>query len=273
MSQTVNVNPRLAALTAAGTSPWLDQIRRSLTQGGELRKMVEEDSLRGVTSNPAIFEKAILGSPDYDEQIEELARTGALARAIYQEIAIQDVQEAADVLRSVFDDLGGDDGYVSLEVDPDLAFDSDRTIAQAREYWAPRRPPQRDDQDPRHVGVPAGDRAGDLRGHQHQRDAAVLRRGLRRRWPRPTSRASSAATPRARTSTCARWRRSSSRAWTPRSTSAWRRSAARTCRARRPWPTRAPPTGASRRSSAASASRSCAAPAPTSSGRCGLRRA
>jgi transaldolase/glucose-6-phosphate isomerase len=136
MSQTVNVNPRLAALTAAGTSPWLDQIRRSLTQGGELRRMIEEDSLRGETSNPAIFEKAILGSPDYDEQIEELARAGALARAIYQEIAIQDVQEAADVLRSVFDDLNGDDGYVSLEVDPDLAFDSDRTIAQAREYWA-----------------------------------------------------------------------------------------------------------------------------------------
>jgi transaldolase/glucose-6-phosphate isomerase len=136
MSQTVNVNPRLAALTAAGTSPWLDQIRRSLTQGGELRRMIEEDSLRGETSNPAIFEKAILGSPDYDEQIEELARAGALARAIYQEIAIQDVQEAADVLRSVFDDLDGDDGYVSLEVDPDLAFDSDRTIAQAREYWA-----------------------------------------------------------------------------------------------------------------------------------------
>ncbi len=136
MSQAVNINPRLSALAAHGTSPWLDQIRRSLTQGGELRRMVEEDSLRGVTSNPAIFEKAILGSPDYDEQIEQLARGGALARAIYQDIAIQDVQEAADVLRSVFDDLDGYDGYVSLEVDPDLAFDTDRTIAQAREYWA-----------------------------------------------------------------------------------------------------------------------------------------
>ncbi len=135
MSQALNVNERLAALTAAGTSPWLDQIRRSLTQGGELRRMIEQDCLRGETSNPAIFEKAILGSPDYDEQIEELARDGALARAIYQEIAIQDVQEAADVLRSVFDNLDGDDGYVSLEVDPDLAFDTDRTMAQAREYW------------------------------------------------------------------------------------------------------------------------------------------
>ena len=130
----LNVNARLAALVAAGTSPWLDQIRRSLTQGGELRRLVDEDSLRGVTSNPAIFEKAILGSEDYDEQIETLARAGALARAIYQEIAIQDVQEAADILRSVHDESGGTDGFVSLEVDPDLAFDSDRTIAQAREY-------------------------------------------------------------------------------------------------------------------------------------------
>ncbi|MEA2187117.1 MAG: transaldolase / glucose-6-phosphate isomerase, partial [Solirubrobacteraceae bacterium] len=135
MSQVVNLNERLAALTAAGTSVWLDQIRRSLTREGELRRLVVEDCLRGETSNPAIFEKAILGSPDYDEQIEELARAGALARAIYQEIAIQDVQEAADVLRSVYDELDGADGFVSLEVDPDLAFETDRTITQAREYW------------------------------------------------------------------------------------------------------------------------------------------
>ena len=131
----MNINERLAALTAAGTSVWLDQIRRSLTQDGELQRLAEEDSLRGETSNPAIFEKAILGSPDYDEQIEHLARGGALARAIYQEIAIQDVQEAADVLRPIHAALNGADGFVSLEVDPDLAFDCDRTLAQAREYW------------------------------------------------------------------------------------------------------------------------------------------
>ncbi len=129
------VNERLAALTAAGTSVWLDQIRRSLTQGGELQRLVEEDSLRGVTSNPAIFEKAILGTPDYDEVIEQMAREGHDNRAIYQAIAIEDVQEAADVMRSVYDEADGADGFVSLEVDPDLAFDSDRTIAQAREYW------------------------------------------------------------------------------------------------------------------------------------------
>jgi transaldolase len=135
MSQTANVNERLAAVTAAGTSVWLDQIRRSLVETGELRRLVEEDSLRGMTSNPAIFEKAILGSPEYDEQIEELAHSGADARGIYRAIAIRDVQEACDVLRSVYDETDGYDGYVSLEVDPDLAHDTDLTLKQAHEYW------------------------------------------------------------------------------------------------------------------------------------------
>lgn len=128
-------NERLAALTAQGTAVWLDQIRRSITEGGELQRLVDEMSLRGETSNPAIFEKAILGSEDYDEQIERLAKGGADARAIYQAIATEDVAAAADVLRPVYDELGGLDGFVSLEVDPDLAFDTDRTIEQAVEYW------------------------------------------------------------------------------------------------------------------------------------------
>jgi transaldolase / glucose-6-phosphate isomerase len=135
MATEATVNERLAAVTAAGTSIWLDQIRRSMTQGGELDRLVREESLRGETSNPAIFEKAILGAEDYDEQIEQLAREGADAHSIYQAIAIQDVQEAADVLRVVYDETGGYDGYVSLEVDPDLAFDTQRTMEQAREYW------------------------------------------------------------------------------------------------------------------------------------------
>jgi transaldolase / glucose-6-phosphate isomerase len=126
-------NARLAALAAAGTSPWLDQIRRSLIETGELERLRDELSLRGVTSNPAIFEKAILGSEDYDDQIAELAEAGADNRAIYRTIAVADVGAAADVLRPVFDEH--QDGFVSLEVDPDLAFDTDKTIAQAREYW------------------------------------------------------------------------------------------------------------------------------------------
>jgi transaldolase len=129
------VNERLAALTEAGTAVWLDQIRRSLIEEGELKRLVDEYSLRGVTSNPAIFEKAILGSPDYDDDLRSMAEEGLSRQEIYERIAIQDVQMAADVLRPVYDELDGHDGYVSLEVMPGLAHDTDATLAQAREYW------------------------------------------------------------------------------------------------------------------------------------------
>jgi transaldolase / glucose-6-phosphate isomerase len=129
------VNERLAALTAAGTSVWLDQIRRGMIESGELARMVQEDSLRGVTSNPAIFEKAILGSPDYDADIEAAATEGLSAREVYRRLAVRDVQLAADVLRPVYDDTRGYDGYVSLEVAPRLAHDTEGTLEQARLYW------------------------------------------------------------------------------------------------------------------------------------------
>src|ERR671917_809157 len=135
MSVGARVNERLAALTAAGTSVWLDQIRRSLITGGELERMERELSLRGVTSNPAIFEKAILGSTDYDEQIAELAEQGLNARQIYDEVAILDVQLACDVLRNVWEEADHKDGFVSLEVEPAFAHDTDATLTQAKEYW------------------------------------------------------------------------------------------------------------------------------------------
>ena len=135
MSVEARPSERLAALTAAGTSVWLDQIRRTMITSGELERLVREDSLRGVTSNPAIFEKAILGSTDYDEQIAELAEKGLSARDIYDELAILDVQLAADVLRPVWDEADHDDGFVSLEVEPGLAHDTEGTLAQAKDYW------------------------------------------------------------------------------------------------------------------------------------------
>jgi transaldolase len=135
MSVSVEVNERLAALTEAGVSVWLDQIRRNLIDGGELARMVREDCLRGVTSNPAIFEKAILGSPDYDDELRELAERGLGPHDIYEAIAIRDVQLAADVLHPVWDDLDHADGFVSLEVSPYLAHDTDRTLEQVRDYW------------------------------------------------------------------------------------------------------------------------------------------
>ena len=128
-------NDRLAAITAAGTSIWLDQLRRGMIEGGELRRMVQEDSLRGVTSNPAIFERAMLGSADYDAALSEAALEGLTAREIYRRLAIEDVQAAADVLAIVYTSTGGADGFVSLEVDPDLADDTDATLDQALTYW------------------------------------------------------------------------------------------------------------------------------------------
>jgi transaldolase len=92
MSTITELNPRLEALTEAGVSVWLDQIRRSMVEGGELARMVAVESLRGVTSNPAIFEKAILGSTDYDEDLRTLARENLDSTAIYERIAIRDVQ-------------------------------------------------------------------------------------------------------------------------------------------------------------------------------------
>ncbi|MGI8903209.1 MAG: bifunctional transaldolase/phosoglucose isomerase [Solirubrobacteraceae bacterium] len=135
MSAAAAAGERLAALTAAGTSIWLDQIRRSLIEGGELARMVAQESLRGVTANPSIFEKAILGSDDYDEDLRTLAKEELDPRQIYDRIAVRDVQLAADVLAGVHRESGGRDGFVSLEVAPDMAHDAQRTLDGARTYW------------------------------------------------------------------------------------------------------------------------------------------
>src|ERR1700722_19887501 len=100
------VNANLAALVAAGTAPWLDQIRRGLLSSGELARLRDECSLRGVTSNPTIFEQAILGSDDYDKALSELVHEALDALAMYERLAIADVQDAADTLRSVYDEFG-----------------------------------------------------------------------------------------------------------------------------------------------------------------------
>jgi transaldolase len=130
------VNQRLAALTSAGTSVWLDDLGRGLLTSGELKRLVDEWSLRGVTSNPGIFEKAILGSTEYDEDLRRLSEEGKSAREVYRAMALFDVQQAADLLRPVFDQTGGYDGYVSWEVAPRLAHDTEGTLEQARLYWS-----------------------------------------------------------------------------------------------------------------------------------------
>src|ERR1700722_15263906 len=117
-------------------SVWLDYIRRDLLTGGELKRMIEEDGLKGMTSNPAIFEKAIATSKDYDDLLKELAPKRDLdAKARFEAIAIRDIQTAADALHPVYDSTKRRDGYVSLEVSPYLAHDTQGTLEEARRLW------------------------------------------------------------------------------------------------------------------------------------------
>ena len=127
-------NP-LKRLGTLGQSIWMDYIRRDLIVSGELRRLIEEDGIRGMTSNPAIFEKAIAGSHDYDEDIRAQALMGKDIETIYASISQHDVQSAADEFRSLYDRTDGEDGYVSLEVNPHLAHDTKATIEEARRLW------------------------------------------------------------------------------------------------------------------------------------------
>jgi len=128
------LNP-LNQVAALGQSIWLDDIRRGLIADGTLRRMIEEDGLRGMTSNPAIFEKAIGESHEYDEDVRVLKREGKDANAIYEALSQGDVQHAADAFRSVYEQTDGLDGYVSLEVNPHLAHDTEGTLREARRLW------------------------------------------------------------------------------------------------------------------------------------------
>lgn len=130
----MSTNP-LIELTKLGQSVWNDNIERKLVTSGELKRLIEEDGLSGVTSNPAIFEKAIAGSELYADQLRDVAEKGLAPQAIYEALAIQDIQMAADVLESVYDKSGGTDGFVSLECSPLLANDTQGTIVETRRLW------------------------------------------------------------------------------------------------------------------------------------------
>jgi transaldolase / glucose-6-phosphate isomerase len=146
MSTTVNTTPAstsgssaqnpLKALLTFGQSVWLDYIRRDLLTTGELKRMIDNDGLRGMTSNPSIFEKAITGSTLYAETLKELEQRKDLdAKGRYEQLAIKDIQDAADTFRPVYDQTKFHDGYVSLEVSPYLAHKTQETIAEARRLW------------------------------------------------------------------------------------------------------------------------------------------
>ena len=127
-------NP-LKALLAFGQSPWMDYIRRDLLTSGQLKKMIDQDGLMGMTSNPTIFEKAITGSKNYADILDSPAVKNLDAKAVYEKIAIRDVQDAADIFKPVYQQSKRRDGYVSLEVSPLLANDTQGTIDEARRLW------------------------------------------------------------------------------------------------------------------------------------------
>ncbi len=135
MEATQTQNNPLKQLAEYGQSPWLDYIRRDLFTSGELKRLIEEDGLKGMTSNPAIFEKAI-GSEHYKDSIAKLAlEKGLSAVSLYEKLAIEDIQTATDALRSVYDQTDKRDGYVSLEVSPALAHEGEGTLEEARRLW------------------------------------------------------------------------------------------------------------------------------------------
>jgi transaldolase/transaldolase/glucose-6-phosphate isomerase len=118
-----------------GQSIWLDFFDRELMDSGKLQKLIDEDGLAGITSNPSIFQKAVDSSSDYDEDIRKLASEGKSNEEIFFGFAVNDIQRAADILKPVYDDAKGTDGFVSLEVSPHLANDTEGTIKQARQLW------------------------------------------------------------------------------------------------------------------------------------------
>ncbi|UCG11284.1 MAG: transaldolase [Deltaproteobacteria bacterium] len=128
------MNP-LLKLYEYGQSYWLDNLTRGMIRSGELKRRVNEEGLRGVTSNPAIFHKAITGSEDYDGQIKELVAVGRSLQEIYEELTVTDIRGACDVLRSVYKESDGIDGYVSLEVSPHLAHETESTKEEARRLF------------------------------------------------------------------------------------------------------------------------------------------
>ena len=179
----------LQQLDEHGQSVWVDYLSRSFIQDGELAGLVD-DGVHGVTSNPTIFQGAIAEGDAYDEQLREVLEKESEPKEIFLALAVRDIQAACDVLESVHEGPARD-GWVSLEVDPNLAHDTDGTIEEAEAPQGARRPREPVREDPRHRRGAACDRGVDRRRHRRQRDADLLARapprGRRGVHPRPAA--------------------------------------------------------------------------------------
>src|SRR5437763_7911824 len=184
------INP-LGELGKLGQIVWYDQVRRGLLTSGELERMIREDGLRGLTSKPTIFEKAIGGSTDYAEELRELSNRGASIDEIYQALVVEDIGPAADVLRSVYDSTGGLDGYASLEVSPELAYKTKETIEEAKRLAAALDRPNVMIKIPATPeGIPAIEEA--IAAGLNVNVTLIFSKKFTSRWPRRTSAAWSA---------------------------------------------------------------------------------
>jgi transaldolase len=150
-------NPNLDALAQNGVSVWLDDLSRSMISSGDLEKLLTDRGVVGVTTNPTIFAAALSKGEAYADQVAQLAGAGADVDAAVFAITTDDVRSACDVLRPVYDATGGQDGRVSIEVDPGWPATPPATIEMARSLWDHGRPAERADQDPGDQGGPAGD--------------------------------------------------------------------------------------------------------------------
>jgi transketolase C-terminal domain/subunit len=268
-------NPNLAAVSAAGVSVWLDDLSRDRLTSGNLLELINTKSVVGVTTNPSIFQAALSQGHAYDAQVAELAERGTDVDATIRAVTTDDVRQACDVLKPQWDASDGVDGRVSIEVDPRLAHDADKTIQQAIELW------KIVDRPDLFIKIPAMEDGLSA-------ITAVIGQGISVNvtlifpwsaigscWTRTSPAWRS---PRRPDTTCPRFtpsRRSSSPESTPKSINAWRASAVRQrsrCLARRGWPTPGWPTPPIRKfSSAAIATQRCRATARGRSARCGRR--
>lgn len=128
-------NPLFEIENQYGQSIWMDNLTRDLIQSGEMKRLIESRGLRGLTSNPAIFEKAIYGNAIYDADIEKGIKAGLPVEAIYESLVFEDIRNACDLFRSIYEESKGQDGYVSIEVRPTIAHDTEATIAEAKRYY------------------------------------------------------------------------------------------------------------------------------------------
>lgn len=130
------MNTPVQQLVQLGQSIWYDNIERRLLKNGELAGMIERGEIQGLTSNPSIFNNAIAKSNDYDAELMPMIEAGKSAEEIFEQLAIEDIRAAADLMRSLYEETNGGDGYVSLEVSPNLAYDTEKTLSEAKRLWA-----------------------------------------------------------------------------------------------------------------------------------------